>query len=95
METIKVYGKLITDERETVLNYDGETKVWLMDTTIPKHFRRAIKQGWTPLRQYVYEDGTVCGMALTAPERSITIRSVEKKKMSEKQMENLFDDEEE
>ena len=94
MKTIKVYDKLSPEERETVLTYDGIEKIWTMDTTIPKHFRKALKQGWTPTRQYVYEDGTVCGMELTASERAITIRNTAKKQMSEKQLENLNGDEE-
>lgn len=97
METIKVNCRLSAEERETILNYDNVNKVWLMDSTIPKHFNRALKQMWTPITKYVYEDGTVCGMALTAPARAITIRNIEKKQMSEKQMGNLTssDDEDE
>lgn len=89
METIKVYGKLTIEERETHLNYDSVDKTWTMDSMVPKHFRKALKQGWTPIRQYVYEDGTVCGMVLTASERAITIRNTTKKQMSEKQLGNL------
>ena len=92
MEVIKVNAKLTNEERETILNYDSITKEWIMDSTVPKHFRKAIKQGWTPIRQYVYDDNTVCGMVLKAPERAITIRNTEKKKMSEKQMNNLRDE---
>ena len=92
METIKLSGKLTNEERETILVYDGIDKVWTMDSSVPKHFRKAIKQGWTPIRQFVYDDGTVCGMVLTAPERAVTIRSVEKKKVSEKQLTNLNKD---
>ena len=94
METIKLTTRLSSEERETILNYDNIEKIWLMDSTIPKHFNRALKQGWTPTAQYVYEDGTVCGMALTAPARAITIRSTEKKQMSEKQLNNLRGDDE-
>ena len=90
MKTIKVMSKLFAEERETLLNYDPIEKIWVMDSTIPKHFRKALKQGWTPIQQYVYEDGTVCGMVLTAAERSITIRSTIKKEMSEKQRENIL-----
>ena len=89
METIKIYNKLTLEERETVLIYDSVDKVWTMDSVTPKIFRKAMKQGWTPIRQYIYEDGTVCGMVLTAPERAITIRSTSKKQMSEKQLCNL------
>lgn len=89
MKIIKVYGKLTPEERETQLNYDSIDKMWVMDSTVPKHFRKALKQGWTPIQQYIYEDGTVCGMVLTASERAITIRNTTKKQMSEKQLGNL------
>lgn len=89
METIKVYSKLTADEHEVLLNYDSVKKVWIMDSTVSKYFNKALKQGWEPIRQYVYEDGSICGMTLIAPERSVTIRNVEKKKMSDKQMNNL------
>ena len=92
METIKINGRLIAEERETLLNYDSINKEWTMDSTVPKHFRKAVKQGWTHIRQYIYDDGTVCGMVLRAPERAVTIRNVEKKQMSEKQMKNLSDE---
>ena len=90
IKTIKTTTKLYNEERETVLIYDNIDKVWRMDSTIPKHFRKALKQGWSPIVEYVYEDGTVCGMELTAPEKAVTIRNPNKKRvMSEKQMQNL------
>lgn len=92
MESVKISGKLTIEERETILNYDSVERVWIMDSTVPKHFRKALKQGWTPIKQYVYDDGAVCGMVLTAPERAITIRSTTKKQMSEEQLKNLNDD---
>ena len=96
METIKVNTRLSTEERETVLVYDNIDKVWRMDSTIPKHFNKAKKQGWTQTTEFVYEDGTVCGGAFEAPARAITIRNAEKKQLSEKQLSNLNagDDEE-
>ena len=93
LEIIRINNKLIAEEKEVVLNYDYINKEWIMDATIPKYFRKALKQGWTPIKKYIYDDGTVCGMILKAPERAVTIRNVEKKKMSEKQMNNLSDDE--
>ena len=92
MKTIKVNSKLSLEERETLLNYDSVEKTWTADSMVPKHFRKLIKQGWTPITQYVHEDGTVCGMVLTGPERAITFRNVEPKKMSEKQLGNLPQD---
>lgn len=97
METIKVNSRLSAEERETVLVYDNVDKVWRMDSTVPKHFNKAKKQGWKQTAEFVYEDGAVCGGAFEAPARAITIRSTEKKQLSEKQMGNLFsgDDEDE
>ena len=86
METIKVSTRLSNEEREVHLYFDPIDRVWVMDSFMPKYFRKAIKQGWTPIREYVYDDGMVCGMSLTAPERSISIRNTEKKQVSEKQL---------
>lgn len=99
METIKVTSRLSSEERETVLVYDNIDKVWRMDSTVPKHFNKAKKQGWTQTAEFIYEDGSVCGGTFEAPARAITIRDPNKKRvMSEKQMNNLHghaDDEDE
>lgn len=97
METIKVTTRLSAEERETILVYDNIDKVWRMDSTVSKHFNKAKNQGWTQTSEFIYEDGTVCGGAFEAPARAITIRNAEKKQMSEKQLGNLSnkDDEEE
>lgn len=97
METIKVMGRLSAEERETVLVYDNIDKKWIMDSTVPKHFNKAKKQGWKQTAEFVYEDGVVCGGAFEAPARAITIRNAEKKQMSEAQLGNLSgnDDEDE
>ena len=95
MEVIKVNTRLSTEERETVLVYDNVDKKWLMDSTVPKHFNKAKKQGWKQTAEFVYEDGTVCGGAFEAPARAITIRNTEKKQMSEAQMGNLLGDDDE
>ena len=89
METIKMHNKLTLEEKETTLSYDNIEKTWIMDSTVSKHYCKAMKQGWIPIRQYIYDDGTVCGMVLTAPERAVTIRSTVKREMTEKQLTNL------
>lgn len=90
METIKVNGnRLLNEEREVYCYLDPIDRVWVLDSFMPKYFRKAIKQGWTPIREYVYEDGTVCGMSFTAPERAVTFRNVDKKKVSDKQLAGL------
>ena len=95
MNTIRVNTRLTSEERETVLAYDNTNKRWIMDTTLPKHVNKAKKQGWVQTIEYVYEDGTVCGGVFEAPARAVTIRNVEKKQMSDKQMGNLLSDDEE
>lgn len=90
METIKITSRLSVEERETILVYSNTDKKWIMDTTIPKHCNKAKKQGWEQTAEFVYEDGTVCGGAFTAPATAITIRNPNKKRvMSELQMGNL------
>ena len=92
MKTIKLTAKLTAEEKETMLNYDFLNKTWRMESTVQKHFNKALRQGWTPLVKYEYEDGAVAGYVLEAPGRAVTIRNVEAKKMSEKQMGNLSQD---
>lgn len=94
METIKVTSRLSAEERETVLVYDNIDKIWHMESTVPKHFNKALKQKWNQTAEFLYEDGTVCGGVFEAPARAITIRSTEKKQMSEKQLGNLSNDDE-
>ena len=102
MEKIKLTTRRSTEERETVLVYDNVEKKWIMDSTVPKHFNKAKKQGWVQTAELVYEDGAVCGGVFEAPGKGITIRNPNKKRvMSDKQMQNLHqhdddeDDEEE
>lgn len=94
MKTIKVFGKIHSDEKETILVYDNADKKWCMDSTVIKHYNKAKKQNWEQIVEYVYEDGTVCGGRFIAPDRAVTIRGVDKKQMSDTQLNNLFGDEE-
>lgn len=92
MKIQKLSTKLTNSEKETLLNYDYIDKVWTMDSTVSTHYNKALKQGWTPIEKYEYEDGSTAGYKLKAPGRAVTIRSVDKKQMSDKQMENLHSD---
>lgn len=95
MEISKINSHLTNEEKETILLYDYIDKQWCMDTTIMKHYNKAKKQLWTQIKEYVYNDGTVCGGVFVAPERAVTIRNAIKKQMSEKQLNNLPDNEDE
>lgn len=95
MKIIHIGCRLSNAERETILNYDCEYKKWYMCTMVMKHFNKAKKQGWVQTAEYRYDDETICGGCFEAPSRAITIRSTEKKQMSEKQLQNLPDDDDE
>lgn len=89
MKEVVVKSKLSNSERETLVRFDYVDKKWYADTTIPKHYNRLLRQGWKLTEKRVYEDGVLVGGMFEAPERAITIRNAEKKKMSTKQMNNL------
>ena len=90
MQIIKIKERLSLEERECLLNFDSVDKKWTMDTTVMKYYNKAVKQGWTQLKKYVYaDDGTTCGGVFIAPDYSVTIRNVVKKQLSDKQMMNL------
>ena len=62
-----------------------------MESNIPKHFNKAARQGWTPIAQTVYEDGTICAMSFTAPDNALTIRNPNKKReMTDAQKAAIF-----
>lgn len=91
MKEIHKTARITMEEKETHIYYDPIDHIWTMDSNIPKHFNKAIKQGWTPVSKAVYDDGTVCAMILTAPDGAITIRNPNKKRtMSESQRIALF-----
>jgi hypothetical protein len=94
MQTVVIKERLSLEERETLLLYDSVDKKWIMDTTVLKHYTKAKRQGWEQIKEFVYEDGTVCGGVFEAADRAVTIRNVDVKQMSERQMCNLLQDEE-
>jgi hypothetical protein len=95
MQTVVIKERLSLEEKETLLLYDAVDKKWIIDTTVVKHYNKAKRQGWKQIKEFVYEDGIVCGGVFEAADRAITIRNVDAKQMSDKQMENLLQDDEE
>ena len=89
MKTLKFNAKLTSEEKEAHLLYDYEAKTWVMDTTVMKLYNKAKKQGWEQICEYICDDGSVCGGVFKAPHYAVTIRSTDKKQMSDKQMSNL------
>lgn len=95
MQIVKIKERLLAEEKEVLLLYDSVDKQWVMDTTVMKFYNKAKKQGWEQIKEFIYEDGTVCGGIFVAPDRAVTIRNIDPKQMSEKQMENLLHDDDE
>lgn len=75
METQIVTCGITTAERETLIRLSADDATAVMDSTIPKDFNRALKQGWTPVRKTVTTDGTVVGYTLHAPRKAVSLRN--------------------
>ena len=73
MTTQILTTRISADERETHVHIFGNTAI--MDSTIPRDFNKALRQNWIPISKTIYPDGTICGMVLTAPRKSVTIRN--------------------
>lgn len=81
--------RLTQEEKETHIFIEGNTAT--MDSTIPRDFNKALKQNWEPISVTKYEDGTICGMVLKAPRKSVSIRNAipTKREMSDEHKEKL------
>lgn len=85
IKTKTITSKISVSERETHMYRDDDG--WVMDSTVPKDFNAALRKGWTPVEQTVYDDGTVCGMILKAIPSAVTIRKNAARSVSEEQRE--------
>lgn len=83
IKTKKITNKISIAERETHIYRDDDG--WTMDSTVPKDFNAALRKGWTPVEQTIYDDGTVCGMILKAIPSAVTIRKNAARSVSEEQ----------
>lgn len=83
IKTKTITNKISIAERETHIYRDDDG--WMMDSTVPKDFNAALRKGWSPVEQTVYDDGTVCGMILKAIPSAVTIRKNAARSISEEQ----------
>ena len=90
MQVIKTSIKYSREERETHIWYDPENKTWNMESNIDKHFNRAVKQGWNIDKKFINDKGLTVSMLLSAPENAITIKSPQKRKISEEHKAKLL-----
>lgn len=77
-EKIVVGNKVENYKQATLVSFSQIDKIWCVDTTIPKHYNRFLRQDWKLVREYVYDNGEIVGGSFEAPERAITVRSVTK-----------------
>lgn len=77
-EKIVVGNKVENYKQATLVSFSQIDKTWCVDTTIPKHYNRFLRQGWKLVGEYVYDNGEIIGGSFEAPERAITVRSVTK-----------------
>ena len=78
MEKVVIASQIASYEQETLVCFKQVDKKWCVDTTIPKHYNRFLRQGWKLVRKYVYDSGEIVGGFFEAPERAITVRNVTK-----------------
>ena len=80
------------EERETILIYNDLDKTWTADTTIPKHYRRFIKQGWKQVSETNTSSGEFVAAEFEACDKAISIgRAIRPKKvMSEEHKAKLL-----
>lgn len=92
MEKQIITSRLTNEERETHYFIESiKDDVVVADTLIMKDYTRMQKQGWTLVKQYVYQDGTVVGGCFQASRRCLSIRGAQtaKRVPSEKQLEAI------
>lgn len=77
MRTNIMRTRLTLEERETHIYRTDDG--WLMDSTIPKDYKVALKKGWVPVMKTVYEDGSICGYVLKGKECALSFRKNEKR----------------
>lgn len=61
MEKVVIASQIASCEQETLVCFKQVDKKWCVDTTIPKHYNRFLRQGWKLVREYVYDSGEIVG----------------------------------
>ena len=85
-----VTEKLSRGERECILLYNDEERVWYADSSIPKFWRRLEKKGWTLVSTQYYADGTVCSKSFKGSAKGVSITDpFKKREMTEEQKQKI------
>lgn len=72
-------AKYLTDERETILNYNPITRKWSAWTNVPEHIRKLQANGWS-MKLCHHSDGAIIDAEFEAPKNAITFRDLTKPK---------------
>jgi len=71
--------KLTNEERETHMRTDPIDNVWIVDSSIPKDYKKFEKMGWEVIGIVVHTDGSIISMRFKAPRNCIIIRNAKPK----------------
>ena len=84
-------GRISADERETVLVYSDSDRKWRAETSVPKHYRKFIKQKWTQTSITTNENGDFVAAEFESTIKGVTIRNpvAERQPMSEELKQKL------
>lgn len=75
--------KYLSEERETILNYDPVSRKWSAWTNVPEHIRKLQAKGWL-LTAKTESEGTEIDAWFEAPKNAITFRDLTKPKRAPK-----------
>lgn len=76
MKEIKYEGHITPEERETIITYSEIDKKWTVDTTIPRHYRKFLKQGWAQTSITTDSNGSFIAAEFENGEKAISIRNI-------------------
>lgn len=81
--------RLTREEFETHISMNAVDDTVIIETSIPKDIRKCLNQGYEVIREFRYEDGSICSMTFKAPRRVISLRNLTtmQKEPTEKQLE--------
>ena len=68
-------GRLSAEERETVLVYSDFDRKWRAETSVPKHYRKFIKQKWIQTGITTNENGDFVAAEFETSGNGVSIRN--------------------
>ena len=84
-------GRLTAEERETVLVYSDSDRKWRAETSIPKHYRKMLRQNWKQTSLTTNENGDFVAAEFENTEKAVSFRdtTIKRSPMSEEHKQKL------